>query len=138
MAGDQRGLRCGLINGGDILLAHDDGTEPGHLCIATVEDNDLGLMLLQGLLDPGMPDGITGQIEALLIRVGEDHAAHFSHALAQYRHQLVAAVLATGLLQANASKLGLVAQQAHILKAAGTNGIGIFLVLYQEWQMLGD
>ena len=70
--------------------------------------------------------------------MGEDHAAYLSHALAQYRHQLVAAVLATGLLQANAGKLGLVAQQPHILKATGTNGIGIFLVLHQERQMFGD
>ncbi|MNV06743.1 hypothetical protein D3C71_971420 [compost metagenome] len=138
MAGDQGGLWCSLINGGDILFAHDDGTEPRHLGIAAVEDDHLGLVQLQGLFHLSIPDCITGQIETRLIWVGEDHAAHFTHALAQYRHQLIAAVLATGLLQVYTGKFGLLAQQADILKATGTNGIGIFLMLYKERQMLGD
>lgn len=51
---------------------------------------------------------------------------------------MASALLSTGLLQANTGKFGLFAQQAHILKTTGTNGIGIFLVLHKEWQMFGD
>jgi hypothetical protein len=65
-----RCLRGGLIDGGHILLAHDDGAQTRHLGIAAVEDNDLGLVPVQRLFNLGIPDGVAGQIEGLFRRDG--------------------------------------------------------------------
>ncbi|MNT18788.1 hypothetical protein D3C72_1540050 [compost metagenome] len=138
VAGDQGGLWRGLIHGGDILLAHDDGTQPRHLGIAAVEDDDLGLVPLQRLFNLGVPDGVTRQIEGLLCGMGEDHPGYLTQPLGQHRHDLIVAVLPLGLVQADAGKFGLLAQQAHILEAAGADAVGILLVLYKQREMLGQ
>lgn len=112
--------------------------QPRHLGIATVEDDHIRFMLSQALCDHLVPDGITRQIEGFLLRVGEDHTTHFTQPLGQRSHDLIVAVLPLGLLQADTGKFDLLAQQAHIFEATGTYGVGIFLMLHKQRQMLGD
>src|SRR5687768_4826513 len=71
VAGDEDRLGCGLIDLGNILLAHDDGAETDDLGIAAIQNDDIRLMRFQDVLHMLIPDRVTCQIERLLIGVFE-------------------------------------------------------------------
>src|SRR4051794_16906615 len=96
-----------LVDLEDVLLAHDDGAKTNDLSIAAVQDNNIGRVLPEALLDVRVPDSIPGEIQGSLIGVPEDHSAYSPQSVADLLHGLVAAMLARGLDKGDAVKIGI-------------------------------
>src|SRR5512135_1023592 len=69
---DDLGIGCSLARCDYIIGGHGDGITLQELCSSAVDDNDVRLVLTQGVLDIAAPDGVSGDIESGLTVSAED------------------------------------------------------------------